>query len=192
MIRIRSEKHFQQLLEKDGSHWLMVVKSDAEKSACALLNAEKAAEGLSSLNLYVLDVTKVTDIHAGLGVTTAPSLVQFEGKLLKNIIKGCQTMEYYKGVFNQSLFVARREDGEKPVKRVTVYSTPTCSWCNTLKGYLRQHSIYFRDIDVSKDQGAAEEMVRRSGQRGVPQTDINGEIIVGFNKSRINELLNIQ
>lgn len=192
MIPIQSEKHLQQLLEKGGSHWLLVVKGGADKSTCAAERAEKAAAGLSALNLYVLDVIAVPGIHTGLGVTTAPSLLHFDGKLLKNIIKGCQTIDYYKGVFNSSLFVARREEGEKPVRQVTVYSTPACSWCNTLKGYLRQHNIYFRDIDVSRDQNAADELVRRSGQRGVPQTDINGEIIVGFNKTRINELLNIR
>ncbi|HIE15791.1 MAG TPA: NrdH-redoxin, partial [Bacteroidales bacterium] len=81
---------------------------------------------------------------------------------------------------------------DKPQKRVTVYSTPSCSWCNTLKTHLRKHRIRFTDIDVSQDQAAAEAMVRRSGQQGVPQTDIEGEIIIGFDKNRINTLLGIQ
>jgi glutaredoxin-like YruB-family protein len=75
---------------------------------------------------------------------------------------------------------------------VTVYSTPSCSWCTTLKSYFKQNNIRFKDIDVSKDTRAAEEMVRKSGQQGVPQTDINGTMIVGFDKNRINQLLDIK
>ncbi|HDR52963.1 MAG TPA: NrdH-redoxin [Mariniphaga anaerophila] len=80
---------------------------------------------------------------------------------------------------------------KKSQKNVTVYTTPTCTWCNTIKRHLQEYGIRYREVDVSRDQKAAEEMVRRSGQQGVPQTDINGEIIVGFDKPRINRLLGI-
>ena len=56
---------------------------------------------------------------------------------------------------------------------------------------MRKNAIRFTDIDVSRDQAQAEELVRRSGQQGVPQTDIDGEFIVGFDKNRINKLLGI-
>ncbi|HDZ41741.1 MAG TPA: NrdH-redoxin [Bacteroidetes bacterium] len=78
---------------------------------------------------------------------------------------------------------------EKRQKNVTVYSTPTCTWCNTLKSYLRERKIQFRDIDVSADQKAAGQMVNKSGQQGVPQTDIDGHVIVGFDKKKIDSLL---
>jgi len=84
-----------------------------------------------------------------------------------------------------------KTNGDSPQKNVTVYSTPTCTWCNTLKGYLRKNHIRFRDVDVSRDQRMAEELVRKSGQQGVPQTEIDGQIIVGFDKQRINTLLGI-
>jgi glutaredoxin-like YruB-family protein len=77
------------------------------------------------------------------------------------------------------------------LKRVTVYSTPTCSWCNTLKAWLQKNNIRYSDVDVSRDQNAAEALVRRTGQQGVPQTDINGQIVVGFNQQRLKELLEI-
>jgi glutaredoxin len=57
---------------------------------------------------------------------------------------------------------------------------------------LRKNRVPFTDVDVSRDPNAAEELVRRTGQQGVPQTDIDGEIVVGFDKKRINELLEIQ
>ncbi|NOR87359.1 MAG: NrdH-redoxin [Bacteroidales bacterium] len=79
----------------------------------------------------------------------------------------------------------------KAQKRVTVYSTPSCSWCTTLKKHLDHHGIKYRDIDISKDSKVAEEMTKRSGQQGVPQTDISGQMIVGFDKNKINSLLGI-
>ncbi len=72
---------------------------------------------------------------------------------------------------------------------MVVYTTPTCPHCNTLKNYLKERKVQFRDIDVPRDQQIAQDMVKRSGQQGVPQIDINGRLIVGFNKPKIDELL---
>ncbi len=80
----------------------------------------------------------------------------------------------------------------KPQPRVIVFSTPTCSFCNQAKLYFRQKGIRFRDVDVSRDQAAARDMVRRSGQQGVPVIDIGGRIIVGFDRPKINQLLGIK
>jgi len=59
------------------------------------------------------------------------------------------------------------------------------------KNYFRQNGIRFRDVDVTRDSAAARDMVRRSGQSGVPVIDINGHIIVGFDQPRIKKLLNL-
>ena len=75
--------------------------------------------------------------------------------------------------------------------RVIVFSTPSCSFCNMAKKYFREKGIRFRDVDVSRDQTAARDMVRRSGQSGVPVIDIGGKIIVGFDRPKINKLLGI-
>ena len=76
-------------------------------------------------------------------------------------------------------------------KQVRVYSTTTCPFCIRLKQYLKDNNIPFEDIDVSTNQQAAEEMVVKSGQMGVPVLDIDGEIIVGFDKERIKEALGL-
>lgn len=76
--------------------------------------------------------------------------------------------------------------------KVIVFSTPTCSWCRALKQYLKQNNIKFKDIDVNRDRQAAMDMVRRTGQQGVPITLINNRPIIGFNKIKINRLLNIK
>ncbi len=75
---------------------------------------------------------------------------------------------------------------------IKVYSTPACSYCYTLKAFLDEHGFQYEDINVSEDQRAREEMVQRSGQAGVPVIDIDGEIIIGFDRERICELLNIK
>jgi glutaredoxin 3 len=72
---------------------------------------------------------------------------------------------------------------------VVVYSTPTCGFCQQVKGYLRQRSVPFTEHDVSRDPQRATEMVQLSGQRGVPVVLIDGQVIVGFNRPLIDQLL---
>ncbi len=76
--------------------------------------------------------------------------------------------------------------------RVLVFTTPTCSWCTRLKAYLREQRVTFREIDVSRDQRAAADLVRKTGQMGVPVIEINGRPIVGFDKPRIDALLGLR
>ena len=76
--------------------------------------------------------------------------------------------------------------------KIKVYSTPACPYCYALKDFLREHKIEFEDVDVSTDQQVAEEMIRKSGQMGVPVTEIDGEIVVGFDKEKLEKLLNIK
>ncbi len=74
---------------------------------------------------------------------------------------------------------------------VKIYSTPTCVYCKTLKEYLKKNKVEFQDIDVSKDEKELQKMIKDSGQMGVPVVDIDGEIVVGFDKQKIDELLKI-
>lgn len=74
---------------------------------------------------------------------------------------------------------------------IKVYSTNACPYCVTLKAYLKEHGIEFEDIDVSQDNKAREEMIEKSGQMGVPVIEIDREIVVGFNKEVIKNLLKI-
>ncbi|NLD49856.1 MAG: glutaredoxin family protein [Clostridiaceae bacterium] len=72
---------------------------------------------------------------------------------------------------------------------VKVYSTPTCPYCSMAKKYLETKNVSYQEFDVSQDRNAANEMIQKSGQRGVPVLDIDGSIIVGFDKDRIDSLL---
>ncbi|MBU1998786.1 MAG: glutaredoxin domain-containing protein [Candidatus Omnitrophota bacterium] len=76
-------------------------------------------------------------------------------------------------------------------KNVFVYSTATCPYCVRVKQFLKDNNVSFTNYDVASDQQRGEEMIKKSGQMGVPVLDIGGEIIVGFDKDRIKELLGI-
>jgi len=175
----------------DKKNYVLLYKKGTENSDCSVRNIEIALESVKDINIVTADVTSVRDIHPKYDVKTVPTLLVFEGDSFVKTVKGCNDADYYVSLFESALYSAKVDDNEKPQKRVTVYSTPTCSWCNTLKTHLRKNGIRFTDVDVSKDQKAAEAMVKKSGQQGVPQTDINGKVIVGFDKQKINTLLGI-
>ena len=75
--------------------------------------------------------------------------------------------------------------------QVKVYSTPVCPWCSKTKEFLKENKVQFEEIDVASDQKAAQEMFKKSGQMGVPVTDIDGEIIVGFDKTKFRKALKL-
>ena len=72
---------------------------------------------------------------------------------------------------------------------ITLYTTPSCSFCHKAKAFFRQNNIRFTEHDIARDQRRADEMVRKSGQMGVPVIDINGKIIVGFNQPEVERAL---
>jgi glutaredoxin-like YruB-family protein len=72
---------------------------------------------------------------------------------------------------------------------VTIYTTPTCSFCTQAKGYLSRQGVPFVEKNVAVDRRAAQEMVRLSGQQGVPVINVDGQVVVGFDQPRLNQLL---
>ena len=75
--------------------------------------------------------------------------------------------------------------------QVTVYSTTRCPWCTRVKDFLKENKIAFKDVNVENNEKAAQEMIDKSGQMGVPVLDIDGTIIVGFNEPEIRKALKI-
>ena len=76
--------------------------------------------------------------------------------------------------------------------RVIVFTTPTCSFCRRVKRYLRQNSIRFKEVDVTRDAHAARDIVRRTGSQGVPVVYIGNQFVVGFDQPKINKLLGLR
>ncbi len=191
-IEVNSLQELQEKIGDEKRSFLLVYKQGSEQSDKAFKKFSEAAGDVSDIGIFTVDVNRVRDIHQAYSITSAPSIVEFKGNDLKNVYKGAHDHIYYKSLFENAVYVARAEKAGKKVKQVTVYTTPTCSWCGTLKSYLNKNKIRYSEIDVSKDDSAAQEMVRRSGQQGVPQTLISGEMVIGFDKAKINRLLEIE
>ena len=76
--------------------------------------------------------------------------------------------------------------------KVTIYTTPTCVYCKMTKEFFKEHNVAYEEKDVSTDEKARDEMVEKSGQLGVPVIDINSQVIVGFDKEKLSELLKLK
>ena len=74
---------------------------------------------------------------------------------------------------------------------IKIYSTPTCVYCKSLKEYLTAHNSQYQESDVSLDEKELEKMVAISGQMGVPVVEIDGNVVIGFDKGKIDELLKL-
>ncbi|MFC2080603.1 glutaredoxin family protein [Bacteroidota bacterium] len=191
-INVKSLEDLSTRLGKEKRSFLLIWKKGSELSDRAYQNLRAAAVNTNDIGIFTCDVNRVRDIHPAFLISSAPALLEFAGEEFKNTYKGAHDSIYYKALFDNAVYVAKAEKEGRKIKQVTVYSTPTCSWCTTLKSYLNKNNISYTDIDVSKNEAASQEMVRRSGQQGVPQTLIGGEMIVGFDKPKINRLLHIQ
>jgi glutaredoxin 3 len=76
--------------------------------------------------------------------------------------------------------------------KIRIFSTPTCTYCIILKRYLDEKNVEYEDIDISQNEEAQKEMIAKTNQMGVPVIDIDGEFIIGFDKGKINNILNIK
>ena len=82
--------------------------------------------------------------------------------------------------------------GESSGPEVIIYTTPTCVHCKAAKEFFAEHNIQYTEYDVTTDSVRRQEAVEKSGQMGVPVIFINGEMVIGFDKDKISELLGIQ
>ena len=82
------------------------------------------------------------------------------------------------------------ENGTR-VKNVVIYSTPTCHFCHMAKDFFKEHNIGYTDYDVSTDTERRKEMTEKSGQMGTPIIFIDDQMVIGFDESRLKELLDI-
>ncbi len=76
--------------------------------------------------------------------------------------------------------------------KVILYSTPTCPFCIRIKQFLKNNSVEFEEVDVSTDKIKAKEMIEKSGQTGVPVATVDGQIVIGYDITKLKELLNIE
>lgn len=77
------------------------------------------------------------------------------------------------------------------MSKVTIYTTPTCAYCKMVKAFFKEHNVSYDEKDVSTDAAARDEMMQKSNQMGVPVTDIDGTIVVGFDKGKLSQLVGV-
>lgn len=78
------------------------------------------------------------------------------------------------------------------MSKVTIYTTPSCVYCKMTKAFFKENKVEYQERDVSTDATARDEMIAKSNQMGVPVIDIDGKILVGFDKEGLSELLHIK
>ena len=76
--------------------------------------------------------------------------------------------------------------------KIIVYTTTTCPYCNHVKDFLKEHNIQFKEVDLTQNQEMIDELIKKTGQMAVPMTEIDGEIIVGFDVPKLKQKLNIK
>ncbi len=78
------------------------------------------------------------------------------------------------------------------MSKITIYTTPTCVYCKATKAFFKENNVIYEERDVSADAQARDEMIAKSNQMGVPVIDIDGQIVTGFDKARLQELIGIK
>lgn len=161
------------------------------------LLAKLAQQYEGKVRIARLNVDEQPAIATRYQIMSIPAVKVFRHGRPINTLIGGRTEHVYRQAIEAALHPVEAMTAQlgQPVRAkqhsVTVFSTPTCPWCARLKAYLRQRSIAFRDVDVSRDTKAAQEMIRRSGQMGVPQAWIDGQVVVGFDRRRVDALLGL-
>lgn len=192
VTNIHSHSELLEKLDKSENAYLLLYKKESDNSLCAKRNIESVDMDAEDIRIFAAEVSEVKDIHPQYNITTVPALIEFDHGKLKNVVKGCHDGNYYKSYFQHIIYELKADANDKPSKSVTVYTTPTCPWCTTVKNFLKKNGVRYTEINVAADQSAAQSMVNKSGQQGVPQTEINGEMVIGFDQTKLNRLLELK
>jgi glutaredoxin-like YruB-family protein len=189
---LKEEKDFESIKKKNKHFFMLLFFADFSSAAKrSLSEIKKFSKQNKRVPVYIIDVQKISGIHKQFEVKNVPTvLVIQDGKVTKKI-EGVESAKYYSYAIS-GIHSSRSKEGKKTSPlRVVVYVGPGCPACGTAKNYLKRQGVPFREVDISRDQYAAERLARRSGQMAVPQIDINGHLVVGFDKAKIDRLLSL-
>jgi len=185
MKSITKQIELNALLQLNPRLAVLFYKEGSTNSDCAFRTLSSVAK-LQEAPLFAVNVAEAEALHKALGITTAPTLVMFSNGKVEHLIKGCHQPEVLEQLLKKS---SDSSSTETRGPRVTVYSTPSCPHCTSLKNYLKQLQVPFRDINIASDTQKAKALVQQTGQQGVPQAQINGQWVLGFDKTKIDQLL---
>ena len=187
---IKDHKHFGQVKEKHKEFLILVFYANFSSPAKrALSEIERFSKENKQIPVYIIDVERVKGIHKQFGVENVPTVLSLRKGKVTQRFEGVESAKFYAHIFS-GMYSSHYKTGKKAVShRVIVYSGPGCPACGTAKAYLRSRGVSFRVVDISRDPRAGERLIRRSGQMAVPQIDIDGHLVVGFNQGKIERLL---
>ncbi|MBI2393368.1 MAG: thioredoxin family protein [Deltaproteobacteria bacterium] len=181
----------QRLDRPDQTLYLAFFGEFSEASRAARPAFEAFCAAHPEVPAVAIDVGITRGVHKEWGVATVPSVLAVRnGRVLRTVV-GAQSAEFYARALLGERGPEATTGSRERAHRVTVYVTDTCPWCTRVKTYLREHKVSFSEINVSRDESAARRMTERSGQMGVPQLDIDGSFVVGFDQPRIDALLGL-
>lgn len=188
--KIRNNERLNRLEEENNLLLIIFYKNDSAKSINALEILKDFKNKHENINICSVNVSEVREIHARYKITQVPTLLVFRNAKPAEIIKGKQTLKFYEKILKKIDAFSESDEENTKAQNITVYSTPSCQYCGAVKKYLDTKGVQFTEIDISEDQTAARELVAMTGHRGVPQIDIDGEYILGFDTVKIDSLLN--
>jgi len=192
----KSVKEFDKLLKDSEQPVIVGFFGDFSATARRARPAfEKFCENHKDQPAVLVDVGRVKGAHKDLGVSTVPTVLLVKGHKVLQKVVGAQTDEYYERALLAPSPVHRHPAGDqeesRPKHRVVLYVGASCPWCSRARSYLRRQGIQFREVDVSRNASESARLSSRSGNQGVPQLDIDGHWIIGFDRPKINTLLGL-
>lgn len=188
--KIQNRDQFKKLVSGSDEKVLVLFYTDSSEKS---LKSLQALKNLHAKNedavIYTVDAKAVMDIHPEYGISAVPTVIVFRNGEATEIITGVQTEGFYNRLLQK--FEVSTSNGNGQSQRVTVYTTQTCPYCDSVKRYLSSINVSYSEIDISADEAAAQELVQRTGQQGVPQTEIDGKFVIGYDTNELDRLLNL-
>lgn len=190
---IQNKIHLDKLKKENNDSIIIIFYADSsEKSKKAFDILKMVKKENPKAPIFGVNASKVKDIHPIYGINMVPAVLALKNGKTSNIIYGVHDKHYYETLlYDTHVSTPSGKDGEKH-HSVVVYTSSTCSWCGAVKSYLMKNHIFFREVDISRDVKAGQDLIRRSGQMGIPQTEIDGRIVVGFDKAKLDAILGIR
>jgi len=186
---VKDHNHIVQVQEKHKEFLILMFYADFSSNAKrALAELENFSKENKEIPVYIVDIGKIKSAHKQFEVKNVPTVLALrKGKVVQRI-EGVESARFYARIFC-GIALPHKSSKKGIFHRVVVYSGPGCPACGIAKAYLRKRGISFRTVDIAQDQRAAERLARRSGQMVVPQIDIDGYLVVGFDQAKIDRLL---
>ena len=190
LVWIKDKEDFEEIQKKNKKFFVLVFYGAFSSSAKRALNELSQFERENEkIPIYIIDVEKVKGVHKQFGVQNVPTVLALENGKVTRRIEGLQSAKLYTRILLGAHPSSRGKSKGTTPHRVIVYTGSGCPACAAAKAYLRGKGIVFREVDIARDRHAAQRLVQRSGQMAVPQIDIDGHLVVGFDQVKIDKLL---